>query len=53
MYSLEFIAKIIRNIGKASNNVHMEYGTATPMHMLFEMPSLTKVEYYLAPRTEN
>jgi proliferating cell nuclear antigen len=53
MYSLEFMAKIIRNIGKASNNVHMEYGTATPMHMLFEMPSLTKVEYYLAPRIEN
>lgn len=53
MYSLEFMAKIIRNIGKASTNVNMEYGTATPMHMLFEMPSMTKVEYYLAPRIEN
>lgn len=53
VYSLEFMAKIIRNIGKASNNVNMEYGTQTPMHMLFEMPSLTKVEYYLAPRIEN
>ena len=53
VYSLEFMAKIIRNIGKASKNVNMEYGTETPMHMLFEMPSMTKVEYYLAPRIEN
>ena len=53
VYSLEFMAKIIRNIGKASKNVNMEYGTKTPMHMLFEMPSMTKVEYYLAPRIEN
>jgi len=53
VYSLEFMAKIIRNIGKASNNVNMEYGSQTAMHMLFEMPSLTKVEYYLAPRIEN
>lgn len=53
VYSLEYMAKIIRNIGRASNNVKMEYGTKTPMHMLFEMPSKTKVEYYLAPRIEN
>ena len=53
VYSLEYMAKIIRNIGKACNNVNMEYGTSTPIHMLFEMPSLTKVEYYLAPRIEN
>ena len=53
VYSLEFMAKIIRNIGKASKNVNMEYGTETPMHMLFEMPSMTKVEYFLAPRIEN
>ena len=53
VYSLEFMAKIIRNIGKASNNVNMEYGTQTPIHMLFEMPSKTKVEYYLAPRIED
>ena len=53
VYSLEYMAKIIRNIGKASNNVNMEYGTQTPMHMLFEMPSMTKVEYYLAPRIED
>lgn len=53
VYSLEYMAKIIRNIGKASKNVNMEYGTKTPMHMLFEMPSMTRVEYYLAPRIEN
>ena len=53
IYSLEYMAKIIRNIGKASNKVNMEYGSQTPMHMLFEMPSMTKVEYYLAPRIEN
>lgn len=49
-YSLEYMSKIIRNMGKASKNVNLEYGTQTPMHILFEMPSSTKVEYYLAPR---
>jgi proliferating cell nuclear antigen len=53
MYSLEYMTRIILSVGKASKNVNIEYGTKTPMHMLFEMPSLTKVEYYLAPRVEN
>ncbi len=53
VYSLEYLAKIIRNIGKASKNVNMEYGTQTPIRMLFEMPSMAKVDYYLAPRIEN
>ena len=52
IYSLEYMAKIIKNIGKASKNVNLQYGDKTPMHMLFEMPSSTKVEYYLAPRIE-
>jgi len=52
IYSLEYMAKIIKNIGKASKNVSMQYGDKTPMHMLFEMPSSTKVDYYLAPRIE-
>ncbi len=53
VYALEYMAKIIKNIGKASKNVHMQYGSKTPMHMLFEMPSSTIVEYYLAPRIES
>ena len=52
MYSIDYIAKIIRNIGKTCNNVNMEYGTKTPMKMIFEMPSMAKAEYYLAPRVE-
>ena len=52
IYSLEYMAKIIKNIGKASKNVNMQYGDKTPMHMLLEMPSSTKVDYYLAPRIE-
>lgn len=53
MYSLEYMAKIIRDIGKTCKNVNMEYGTKTPIHLLFEMPSMIKVEYYLAPRIED
>jgi len=53
MYSLEYMAKIIRNIGRTSKTVSMEYGTKTPMRILFEMPSMTRVEYYLAPRIES
>ena len=53
MYSLEYMSKIIRNIGRASKNVNMEYGTQTPIHLLFEMESQAKAEYYLAPRVEN
>lgn len=53
MYSLEYMSKIIRNIGKASKNVNMEYGTETPIHLFFEMESAARAEYYLAPRVEN
>ena len=51
-YSLEYMYQIIRSIGKASKTVNMEYASKNPIHMLFEMPSMTRVEYYLAPRTE-
>jgi len=53
VYSLEYMAKIIRDIGKASKMVNMEYADKNPIHITFEMPSLAKVEYYLAPRIEN
>ena len=52
VYSLEFMAKIIRSIGRASKSVNMQYSTKSPMHIEFEMPSMTKVGYYLAPRVE-
>ena len=50
-YSLEYMAKIIRDIGRASKKVNIQYASKHPMHMQFEMPS-AKVEYYLAPRVE-
>jgi proliferating cell nuclear antigen len=50
IYSLEYMAQIIRDVGKASKKVNMEYASNNPIHILFEMPSLAKVEYYLAPR---
>lgn len=53
VYSLEYMSSIIREIGKASKMVNMEYADKNPIHILFEMPSLAKVEYYLAPRVEN
>jgi len=53
VYSLEYMARIIRDIGKASKMVNMEYANKNPIHISFEMPSLAKVEYYLAPRVEN
>ena len=53
IYSLEYMAKIIKNIGKASKNVNLQYGDKTPMHMLFEMPSQTQVNYFLGYKTIN
>jgi len=53
MYSLEYMAKIIRHIGRTCKSVDFEYGEMTPMHMLFELPSMARVDYYLAPRVEN
>ena len=50
-YSLEYMAKIIRDIGRASKKVNIQYASKNPMHMQFEMPS-ARVEYYLAPRIE-
>ena len=52
MYSLEYVTKIIKNIGKTSKNVNMAYGSQKPLHMLFEMPSQTIVQYYLAHRVK-
>lgn len=51
-YDIVLMAKIIRSIGKTCTTVNMEYGNQTPVKMLFEMPSLAKAEYYLAPRIE-
>jgi len=50
VYSLEYMAKVIRDIGRASKLVKMEYAERNPIHILFEMPSKARVEYYLAPR---
>jgi proliferating cell nuclear antigen len=50
-YGLEYMAKIIRDIGRSSKKVNIEFASQHPMHMHFEMPS-AKVEYYLAPRVE-
>ena len=53
VYSLEYMAKVIRDIGRASKVVKLEYSNRNPIHILFEMPSKARVEYYLAPRVEN
>jgi len=52
IYSLDYMAKIIRDIGKASKMVNMEFANKNPIHILFKMPSLTTVEYFLAPRMD-
>lgn len=51
-YSLEYITKIMHTVGKASTQINFEYATKNPMHMQFNMPSNTVVEYYLAPTNE-
>lgn len=52
-YDIKFIANIIKNMSKTCETVNIEYGHQTPVKMLFEMPSLAKAEYYLAPKIEN
>ena len=52
IYSLEYMAKVIRSIGKASKTVNIEYDTEKPIRLDFEMPSTTKIQYYLAPRVQ-
>jgi proliferating cell nuclear antigen len=49
-YSLEYLAKVIRAIGRASKKLDFEYGSGLPIHLQFEMPSTAKVEYFVAPR---
>ena len=53
IYSLEYMTKIIRDIGKASESISLEFSDQHPMHMTFAMPSKIKIDYYLAPRVEN
>jgi len=52
VYNLEYMAKIIRDLGRASNKVNLEFSSKNPLKMQFKMPSSAKVEYYLAPRVE-
>ena len=52
IYSLEYMAKVIRSIGKVSRTVNIEYDTQKPIRLDFEMPSTTKIQYYLAPRVQ-
>jgi len=51
-YDIRLMIKIIKSIGKTCKVVNMEYGNKTPVKMLFEMPSMAKANYYLAPRIE-
>ena len=51
-YDIGLMIKIIKSIGKTCKLVNMEYGNQTPVKMLFEMPSMARAEYYLAPRVE-
>jgi proliferating cell nuclear antigen len=51
-YDIGFMAKIIKSIGKSCKIVNIEYGNQTPVKILFEMSSMAKAEYYLAPRVE-
>ena len=53
VYNIEYLTQLVRTIGKSCSNVGIEYGSQTPIKLLFEMPSMTKVSYYLAPRIEN
>ncbi|MDI1495428.1 MAG: proliferating cell nuclear antigen (pcna) [Cenarchaeum symbiont of Oopsacas minuta] len=53
VYNIEYLTQLVRTIGHSCNNVGIEYGSQTPIKLLFEMPSMTQVNYYLAPRIEN
>jgi len=52
VYSLDYIAKVVKAIGRASKKLDFEYATQLPIHLQFEMPTKTRVEYYLAPKIE-
>ena len=53
IYSLEYMAKIIRSIGRASKSINIGYSSKSPMHIQFDMPSNVNVAYYLAPRIQD
>ena len=51
-YDMDYLSRIIRDIGRAADSITLRYGKHTPMHVVFAMPSRIRVEYYLAPRVE-
>ena len=53
VYSLEYMYHAIKNIGKETKNINFEYSNNNPIHLMFELPSSTKVNYYLAPKILN
>ena len=39
VYNIEYLTQLVRTIGKSCNNIGIEYGSQTPIKLLFEMPS--------------
>tara|TARA_Y100001936_G_scaffold117743_1_gene115228 strand:- start:1860 stop:2609 length:750 start_codon:yes stop_codon:yes gene_type:complete len=53
VYSLEYMADVIRSIGRSCKNINMEFSSKSPINIGFEMPSKTMVGFYLAPRVQD
>jgi proliferating cell nuclear antigen len=53
MYNIDYLSKIVKAIGSASENVTLEYSSKKPLRLEFVISNSLKVQFYLAPRIEN
>lgn len=49
IYEIEHMAKIIREVGKSSKNIKLDYADRNPVRIMFDLPSQIRVNYYIAP----
>jgi proliferating cell nuclear antigen len=51
-YSLEYLLDIVGKTSKISDIVTIEFATAKPLFLSFDIPAGGKISYFLAPRVE-
>jgi len=52
IYSLNYLTRVIRSLGKTSKDMSFEFANKNPIHLNFQMNSSMIVDYYVSPKAE-
>ncbi len=52
-YNIDYISKIVKALGPASDTITIEYSSKKPLKLQFVLLNALKVQFFLAPRVDN